>query len=249
MSDAGIQPSLMPIRLKDVAYSVDGKRLIDGLSFEMFDGTRTVIMGPNGAGKSLTLRLLQGLIAPDRGAITWGDPPRREAGRHSVALVLQRPVLLRRSVAANLKHAAAVYGLRGDRKSERVERLLHIGGLEHLRRQPARVLSGGEQQRLSLVRALAGNPRVLLLDEPTANLDPASTLAIEKLVNDAHDGGAKIVFVTHDRDQAARLADDVVFMQGGRAVETGAAGTFFAGPSSEAARAYLDGKLYVEQGG
>jgi tungstate transport system ATP-binding protein len=236
---------LTPIRLHELVYSVDGRRLIDGLSFEMRAGSRTVIMGPNGAGKSLTLRLLQGLMEPDSGSITWGEPPKHTVGRQSVSLVFQRPVLLRRTVAANLRHAVAVCGMRGPARSERVEELLAMGGLEALRRSPARVLSAGEQQRLSLVRALAGRPRVLLLDEPTANLDPASTLAIERLVNGAHEGGAKIVFVTHDRDQAARLADDVVFMQDGRAVETGAADRFFSAPSSEEARAYLDGRLFV----
>lgn len=238
---------VMPVALRDVVYAVKGKRLIDGLTMQLGPHTRTVIMGPNGAGKSLTLRLLQGLILPDSGDIRWGVAETPASSRHDVAMVFQRPVLLRRSVAANLRHALGVYGVRGPERSSRIDVLLAMGDLVALRHRPARVLSSGEQQRLSLVRALAGSPRLLLLDEPTANLDPASTQAIESLVNQAHEGGTKIVFVTHDRDQAARLADDVVFMHAGKALEAGPAADFFAGPATEAARAYLEGRLYVSE--
>ena len=236
---------VMPVALRDVVYAVQGKRLIDGLTMRLGPGTRTVIMGPNGAGKSLTLRLLQGLIVPDSGDIRWGRGEAPVSARHDVAMVFQRPILLRRSVAANLRHALGVYGIRGAEQASRIDALLGMGGLGALRHRPARVLSSGEQQRLSLVRALAGSPRLLLLDEPTANLDPASTQAIEALVNRAHEGGTKIVFVTHDRDQAARLADDVVFMQDGKALEAAKADAFFARPATEAARAYLEGRLFI----
>jgi tungstate transport system ATP-binding protein len=243
--------TVMPVEMRDIVYAVGGKRLIDGLSLRLAPHTRTVIMGPNGAGKSLTLRLLQGLLVPESGDIRWGadrDVDRSAAvGRHDVAMVFQRPVLLRRSAAANLRHALRVCGVTGSAQSRRTEELLAMGGLGVLRDRPARVLSAGEQQRLSLVRALAGNPLLLLLDEPTANLDPVSTQAIEALVNQAHAAGTKIVFVTHDRDQAARLADDVVFMESGKAVEAASAATFFARPITEAARAYLAGRLYITE--
>jgi len=237
----------MPVALRDVVYGVKGKRLIDGLTMRLGSGTRTVIMGPNGAGKSLALRLLQGLIRPESGEVLWGTAEAAAPGRHDVAMVFQRPVLLRRSVAANLRHALSVFGIKRPEQASRIDALLAMGDLGALRHRPARVLSSGEQQRLSLVRALAGSPRLLLLDEPTANLDPASTQAIEALVNRAHDDGAKIVFVTHDRDQAARLADDVVFMHAGKAVEAAKADIFFVRPATEAARAYLEGRLYVTE--
>jgi tungstate transport system ATP-binding protein len=237
--------TVMPVEMRNIVYAVSGKRLIDGLSLRLERHTRTVIMGPNGAGKSLTLRLLQGLLVPESGDIRWGADRNEAVGRHDVAMVFQRPVLLRRSVAANLRHALRVCGVTGAAQSRRIEELLAMGGIDAMRDRPARVLSAGEQQRLSLVRALAGNPLLLLLDEPTANLDPVSTQAIEALVNEAHAAGTKIVFVTHDRDQAARLADDVVFMESGKAVEAGPAAAFFAHPVTEAARAYLAGRLYI----
>ena len=239
--------SVVPVELRDVVYAVDGKRLIDGLSLRLEPHTRTVTMGPNGAGKSLTLRLLQGLLVPQSGEIRWGRDRRAAVGRHGVAMVFQRPVLLRRSVAANLRHALRICGVTGTRQSKRIDALLAMGGLESMRDRPARVLSAGEQQRLSLVRALAANPLLLLLDEPTANLDPNSTLAIEALVNEAHVAGTTIVFVTHDRDQARRLADDVVFMDAGKSVEAGPASEFFARPATQAARAYLNGHLFVNK--
>ncbi len=239
--------AVVPVELSDVVYSVDGKRLIDGLSLRLEPHTRTVIMGPNGAGKSLTLRLLQGLLVPQSGEIRWGWDGYSSVGRHDVAMVFQRPVLLRRSVVANLRHALRICGVTGAGQSRRIDALLAMGGLESMRDRPARVLSAGEQQRLSLVRALAANPLLLLLDEPTANLDPNSTLAIEALVNEAHAAGTTIVFVTHDRDQARRLADDVVFMDAGKSVEAGRASEFFARPATPAARAYLNGHLYVNK--
>jgi tungstate transport system ATP-binding protein len=123
--------------------------------------------------------------------------------------------------------------------------MLAAAGLDALARTPARLLSGGEQQRLALARALSLAPDVLLLDEPTANLDPASTLAIEQLIQTAHDGGAKIVLVTHDLGQARRLADEVIFLHRGRVEEQSPAGRFFAAPASAQASAFLEGRLVL----
>jgi tungstate transport system ATP-binding protein len=154
-------------------------------------------------------------------------------------MVFQRPVLLRRSVAANLRF---VLGLRGGDPA-RVQELLDMAGLTDRARQPARLLSGGEQQRLCLARALALDPQVLFLDEPTANLDPASTAAIESTVGRVSAAGTKVVFVTHDLAQARRLAEDVVFLHRGRVTEHRPAPAFFDRPDSRPARDYLDGRL------
>ncbi len=157
-------------------------------------------------------------------------------------MVFQRPVLLRRSVAANIRFALK---LRGTATPYRVTEILGEVGLAAQSNQPARLLSGGEQQRLSLARALALDPRVLFLDEPTASLDPASTAAIEAIVLRAHQRGTKIVFVTHDLGQARRLADDVVFLNRGRLIEHTPAQRFFDDPGSETARDYLAGRLIL----
>jgi tungstate transport system ATP-binding protein len=163
-------------------------------------------------------------------------------------MVFQRPVMLRRSVLANLTFALRVHGVRGAELRRRARAALARARLEDMAGRPARVLSGGEQQRLAVARALACEPHLLFLDEPTASLDPASTYAIETLIHEAHAAGVAIVMVTHDRAQALRLADDVLFMSGGRIVESGPAARVFEAPRSDAARAWLEGRLHFDSG-
>jgi tungstate transport system ATP-binding protein len=160
-------------------------------------------------------------------------------------MVFQKPVLLRRSVAANVDYVLTVNGLaRGQRKA-RVTALLAEGGLSEKSNQAARSLSGGEQQRLALVRAMAVEPEILFLDEPTSSLDPEATEAIEAMISTAAAGGTKVVMITHDLGQARRLADDVVFCHRGQVVEHTPAPAFFAGPQNEAAVGFLAGKLVL----
>lgn len=236
------------VELQNVVFLAGGKRHIDGLSFRLARGVMTVIMGPNGAGKSLTLRLLQGLIEPAGGSVSWVDGRGQTdtaPGRHRASIVFQKPVLLRRSVAANLRHALSVYGVPATQQAELVDKYLAMGGLLDLKARPARVLSGGEQQRLSIVRALAAEPDLLLLDEPTASLDPQATQMIEALITEAHARGTTIVLVTHDPGQAKRIAQEIVFIHGGRVTEHSPADQFFETPASNAARAYLEGRLLL----
>ncbi len=230
------------IAASDLVYAAGGARLIDGVDLALDRSALTVIMGPNGAGKSLLLRLLHGLITPSGGQVRWRGAPMSEASRREQAMVFQRAVLLRRSVAANIDFALK---LRGAADPARRDALLAHVGLLDMAARPARRLSGGEQQRLALARALATRPAALFLDEPTASLDPASTERIEALVADAKRAGVKIVFVTHDLGQARRLADEIVFLHRGRIAERAAASRFFAAPTTDAARAYLDGRLVL----
>ena len=227
-----------------LVYRSADRTLIDGIDLRIPSASRTVVMGANGAGKSLLLRLLHGLLTPTAGQVSWGGRVLDDALRRQQAMVFQRPVLLRRSVAANIRF---VLKLRGRADSARIDAILDEVGLAAHARQPARLLSGGEQQRLALARALATNPLVLFLDEPTASLDPASTAAIEAIVNRAHTRGTKIIFVTHDLGQARRLADDVIFLHDGKLAEHSPAQTFFDTPASQAARDYLDGRLVIRR--
>ncbi|ASP34322.1 ATP-binding cassette domain-containing protein [Labrenzia sp. VG12] len=233
------------LETRGLSFSAGGTRLLNQVDLTIRHGSRTLIMGPNGAGKSLLLRLLHGLLEPDTGTVLWQGAKLDSVARKAQAMVFQRPVLLRRSVFANLKFALAVRGLRGKDQADRIGSALASAGLSHLAKRPARVLSGGEQQRLSLVRALACDPELLFLDEPTANLDPASTAAIEQLVLDANRRGVTIVMVTHDAGQAKRLGEDVIFLQDGTVVETGPVDTVLNAPQSEPVRAWRDGRLYL----
>jgi tungstate transport system ATP-binding protein len=241
-SVSGSQPSLLPLEVRDLTYNADARQLITGVDLSILADTITVILGSNGSGKTLLLRLLHGLIHPTSGTISWGSLGNDAVARLRQAMVFQRPVLLRRSVAANIDF---VLQLRGVQSIERRNAVLDHVGLLDRANQPARLLSGGEQQRLALARALAVGPEVLLLDEPTASLDPASVLLIEQTVVSAHNAGTKIIFVTHDIAQARRLAHDIVFMDAGRVVEHEPAERFFNTPSTDAARAYLEGRIFL----
>lgn len=235
---------VLPIAADGLVVERAGRRIIDNIELEIGGHGVTVIMGPNGAGKSVLLRLLTGLLRPDAGRVTWADR-RPDRGRApALGMVFQKPVLLRRSALANVRYALRTGG-RAER-ARRAEQALVRAGLQHLARTPARMLSGGEQQRLALARALAPDPEVLLLDEPCANLDPAATAAIEALIRDAKSRGTRIVLVTHDIAQARRLADDVTFLHDGRIVEQAPAADFFEQPASSAGRAYLDGRLLID---
>jgi tungstate transport system ATP-binding protein len=237
--------TLLPLELHSLTYAAGGKRVIDDLDLAVEGRGITVIMGPNGAGKSVLLRLLHGLIAPTSGEILWGGRHMNPEIARRQAMVFQKPVLLRRSAAANIRHALGLRGIERSERGAKVEQALKLAALESLAVTPARLLSGGEQQRLCLVRALSLDPDVLFLDEPTASLDPASTLAIERLLIDAQHRGIKIIVVTHDVGQARRLAQDVVFLHHGRVVEHRPVQDFFATPQSEAARAFLAGGLVL----
>jgi tungstate transport system ATP-binding protein len=232
--------SLLPLIVKNLSYQVGDKLLLDDINTIVEASGISVVLGANGAGKSLLVRLLHGLLESSAGAISWNGNAVNLATRKRQALVFQKPVLLRRSVAANIEFVLKPNTADFD---QRCDAILHEAGLSQQREQPARLLSGGEQQRLALARALVTNPEVLLLDEPTSSLDAATTFQIETLLEKARDRGIKIFLVTHDIAQARRLADDVMFMHAGKLLEHSTGKTFFSQPSSPQAQAYLEGRL------
>lgn len=241
-ADDAVRDPMLPLRLEGVCFESSDHLLLDDINLQLDAGRRTVVLGPNGAGKSLLLRICHGLLAPTRGRVTWcGELP--AAAPRLQAFVFQRPVLLRRSVLANIEYALSIRGVRGAERRERAERVLQRTGLLSIAKRPARVLSGGEQQRLALARAWSMEPRVLFLDEPTASLDPTATRSVEQLMAAIHTGGTKVVLTTHDLGQARRVADDVIFMHRGRLLEHTPASRFFQKPQSEEAAAFLDGDL------
>jgi tungstate transport system ATP-binding protein len=235
--------SELPIEIADATFAVRELTILDRLTLKLEAGPPTMLVGPNGSGKTTLLRLAMGLIAPTGGRITWGGradvPPSRRA------IVFQRPVMLRRSAAANVRYALAAAGVpRGDREG-RASELLALVGLEALGDRPARRLSGGEQQRLALARALAKNPAVLFLDEPTASLDPAATKAIEDTIRTIATTGIKVVMATHDLGEARRLAGDIVLMHRGSVIEASPVEVFFSAPKTDAARRFVAGELLI----
>ncbi len=233
--------AILPLRLSDVSFSAGDRTIIDRVSFELSAGPSTIVLGANGAGKSVLLRLMHGLLAPSSGRVEWLGSNSARA-RRLQAMVFQRPVMLRRSVLANITYALALADVPArDRDRLALEALEEVG-LATLATRPARVLSGGEQQRLALARAWALHPEVLFLDEPTASLDPAATREIETVIKAFDASGTKIVMVTHNLGQARRLGDEVLFVHQGRVAEVTPVDTFFSQPASAEASAFIKGE-------
>jgi len=233
---------LLPLELIDVSVEAGGKRLVDGINLRIEAGSRTVVLGPNGAGKSILLRVCHGLLQPTAGQVRFNAPDTVD-GRRRHAMVFQRPVTLRRSVLANVTYGLSLAGMPRVERLQTALRALEQVGLAPLADRPARVLSGGEQQRLAIARAWALKPELLLLDEPTANLDPAAAQSIESAIQAMHEAGTKIVMVTHNLGQAHRLGDEVIFLAGGRMVERAPVTTFLRSPASAEARAFIQGEI------
>src|SRR6516225_6885646 len=200
----------LPLVLEGVSLIARDVTVVRDLTLSIGPGAPTVLIGPNGSGKSTLIRLAMGLIAPTSGRITWGG--RAESDGRRRAMMFQRPVMLRRSAAGNVAYALAAAGTGREARAPRIAELLAQVGLAHVSDRPARRLSGGEQQRLALARALARDPEILFLDEPTASLDPAATKAVEDIIRAVAQSGVKIVMATHDLGQARRLAGEIAFM-------------------------------------
>jgi tungstate transport system ATP-binding protein len=207
------------------------------VSLDIEAGPSTIILGANGAGQSVLMRLMHGLLQPTSGRVAW----RVEGDRRHQAMVFQRPVMLRRSALANVVYPLRFAGVANATKVA-MDALDEVG-LAHMANRPARVLSGGEQQRLALARAWALHPEVLFLDEPTANLDPGATREIETVIRAFDAAGTKIVMSTHSLGQARRLGDEVIFLHQGRVAERSPIERFFPRPASPEAAAFVKGEL------
>lgn len=220
----------------------DGKILLGPISLTQESPGITVIMGPNGAGKSLFLSAAHGLLEQTSGSVRWNGTPAHTT-RASRGFVFQTTPVLRRSVAGNIALPLIARGIKAAERGILITRALKDARLDADPRKPAATLSGGERKRLALARAIVSDPEVLILDEPSANLDPASTAGLEDILRRISESGTKILMSTHDIAQARRLADDILFFDNGALVEQANASEFFDAPASPAARKFLKGDL------
>ena len=233
---------ILPLALEEMSFAAGGRTIIEPLSLAIEAGPSTIVLGANGAGKSVLMRLMHGLIAPSSGTIRWSDPDPQWL-RRKQAMVFQRPVMLRRSALANITYALELARVpRAEREALAFEALESVG-LPHLAHRPARVLSGGEQQRLALARAWALHPEVLFLDEPTASLDPGATREIETVIRAFDAAGTKIIMATHNLGQARRVGDEVLFLHEGRLAERAPVADFFARPATAEAADFIKGEI------
>lgn len=213
---------------------------------ELPRGEITCIVGPNGAGKSSLLRLLNFLESPTSGQIIFDGQPLNGqvplALRRRVTTVFQRPILLSGSVYENVAYGLKLRGEKGI--GERVSQAVEMVGLAEFARASVRTLSGGEAQRVALARAIVLDPEVLLLDEPTANLDPYNGSLIERIIAGLNrERGMTIIMVTHNVFQAKRLAHHVALLLGGREIEVAPAERFFSAPADPRTAAFIRGEM------
>jgi len=235
-------------QIKDLRKCYEERCILQLQNFEIFRGEILGLVGPSGAGKSSLLRMLNFLETPTEGTIEFegftyhsGLEAPLEI-RRRVTTVFQRPVLLNRSVWDNVAFGLELRGNR-DAKSE-IQSALEKVGLANLARQRARTLSGGEAQRVALARALVLKPDILLMDEPTANLDPANVAIIEQIAADLNkDSGTTLVLVTHNIFQAKRLAQRVAFIYEGQLIELGSNSEFFNAPKDPRTIAFIGGEM------
>ena len=231
--------------IERLQHTYQGRAVLDIATLAVSEGQVLALVGPSGAGTSTLLRLLNFLEPPTSGLLRFGGEvvrhPAPLALRRQVTTVFQRPVLQRSSVADNVALGLRLRGLAVDGQ---VDAMLSQVGLTPLAHKPARLLSGGEMQRVALARALVIRPRVLLLDEPTANLDPYNVGLIEEIVREANrEAGLTVVLVTHNVFQARRLAHCTGLLLGGRLVELTATPQFFETPSDPRTAAFVRGDM------
>ncbi len=223
------------LTIANLGLTEGGTRIIDDVSL-VLGAQRTVVLGPNGAGKSTLLRLIHGLLHPSCGRLDW---PRTL----SQAMVFQRPVMLRTTALANVEYGLKLKGHASADRRRRATASLARVGLEAIAGRPARLLSGGEQQRVALARAWALEPELLILDEPTASLDPASSREVERIINEIAASGTRILMTTHNLGQARRIAEEIVFIDRGRIAEQTPVAQFFKLPQTAAAQDFLQEEI------
>ena len=250
---------MMEIRVAGLGRTVGDKAILDGVDLEFSPGVINVILGPNGAGKSTLLRLLGLLDRAGRGEIYFDgraagvmNAAERTTLRRRCGFVFQAPLLLAASVEANLRYGARLRSL--EIGGDALRRVLEATGLGGKAGQDARLLSGGEKQRLQLARVLLLDPDLYLLDEPTANLDPLSVKNIEAAITRLARAGKTVILATHNLTQARLLAGKIVFLQAGRLVQAGAAAEVLSHPLSldiaefSAAENIIPGNLRLRDG-
>ena len=234
--------SLTPIVVSNLSILLGEIKILDKINCKIHNESIIAILGPNGAGKSMFLKSINGLIEVESRKIYFNSREINDHIRKDMALVFQKPTLLRRTVLENMQF---VLEKKNKISNLQITNLLQRVGLDIYKYKPARLLSGGEQQRLSLARALLINPSLLLLDEPTANLDPYSLNLIEEIILDENKKGKTIILTTHDMGQAKRLAKEILFFNKGKLLEQTKAINFFKKPKTKEAQSYINGKILL----
>lgn len=232
------------LEIKGIDKNYRALKALDSVSLEAKSGKIIVLIGVNGAGKTTLMRIIAGLEEPSMGSISFNGQSMNAKGLRKLAtMVFQRTAMFNRSVYDNVAFGLKVRGEEDQEIAEKVPQVLHLVGLANFEKRKARKTSGGEQQRISLARAFLLNPRILLLDEPTANLDPNSAMIIERAITSRKREDEIIIIATHNLAQARRLGDEIIHIYNGRVVERSGPDEFFNNPRSEITKKFINGEL------
>lgn len=232
------------LRLENVEKSYGSVRALDSISMEIVGGKTTALVGINGAGKTTLLRIMAGLEKQDKGSIFFNGKETNEKELRQIAtLVFQKTAMFSRSVYDNLAYGLKIRGKKDAEIKKSIALALRAVGLRNFENRKARKTSGGEQQRISLARAFLLDPQILLLDEPTANLDPNSATIIERAIMSRTKEKNIVILATHNLNQAKRLANEIVHLYDGKIVETASPEEFFRNPRSEISAKFINGQL------
>ena len=234
----------MELRFEELTRAYEGKKVLDLKAGAIVSGSRTGVIGPNGAGKSTLLNLIGGLDRADGGRIYYDG--QKQIPKNEITQVFQTPYLITTTVEKKIAYPLKLRGWGEDEIEERVAQLCQELDLTGMRKKKAWKLSGGETQKVALARALSFHPRLLLLDEPTANIDPSTTAEIEKmLIKINEEEKTTVVLVTHNLAQAKRTCDRCLFLKSGQLIETGRADQILANPKEELTRKFIAGELLI----
>lgn len=232
------------LQLLDIKKKYRKVNALNSVSLEMFGGKIIVLLGVNGAGKTTLMRIMAGLENPDEGKLVFNGQNMDAKGlRHIATLVFQKSAMFSQNVYDNLAYGLRIRGVQKEEIKRKVCAELEAVRLSGFEKRKAKKTSGGEQQRIALARAFLLDSHILLLDEPTANLDPNSATIIEKAIIGKKNGQSIIVMSTHNLSQARRMADEIVHIYNGEIVEVASPENFFENPKSEISRKFVNGEL------
>lgn len=234
----------MELKFENLKRAYEGKTVLNLKQGSILNGSRTGIIGPNGAGKSTLINLIAGLDQADEGNIYYDG--KLEIPQNEITLVFQTPYLIMTTVEKNIAYPLKLRGWKESDIENRVEELVEELNLTKLRKKKSWKLSGGETQKVALARALSFRPKLLLLDEPTANIDPSTSAEIEKmLIKINQEDGTTVVLITHNLVQAKRVCDHCMFLKDGTLIEEGEAGEMLTHPKQEMTARFIAGELLV----
>lgn len=234
----------MDVRFENLKKSYDGKTVLDIEQGVIRKGRRTAIIGPNGAGKSTFIKIIAGIEKADQGRIWYGNETK--FSQKDITLVFQKPYLLSTTVEKNIAYPMKLRGWDENIIEQRITELTEALNLTQFRKTKAWKLSGGETQKVALARALAFKPKLLLLDEPTANIDPVTTGEIEQLLMQIGEKQeTSIVLITHNLAQAKRTCNDIMMFHGGNLIESGLCEDILKKPKKEETARFISGELLI----